>query len=406
MLGRPVGLELRRGNLDGRGSFADHMGIPEREPSSRAEMVHALLEQVARLVPSMRDRAGELDRAARFPKEDIGALHDLGGLAAPLPTRLGGLGLGTEPTGVAGLCEMLRLLGRGNMATGRIMEGHVNAVRLAMTYGTEAQKARVGRDAAGGQLFAIWVAEAGDGVRLEGLPNAQVLNGAKSFASAVSGASRAIVTARDTDGAIRMALIEVGREPRVEPLADPPQGMRATATGRVVFDAFPVSGEALLGASGDYLREPEFSAGAWRNYAVALGGLETLVDELRAQLAGRGRDTDPHQRARMGRVLISAETAALWVRKAALIAEGDGIEPGDRSGYVNLARVAVETAGLDAIRLVQQSLGLAAFMPPNPVERLARDLATWLRQPLLDQGLVDGAARFTDRELPRTDRIA
>ena len=44
-------------------------------------------------------------------------------------------------------------------------------------------------------------------------------------------------------------------------------------------------------APGDYLREPDFSAGAWRGSAVASGGLRSLVDlaaeTLRAQATRR-----------------------------------------------------------------------------------------------------------------------
>ena len=44
--------------------------------------------------------------------------------------------------------------------------------------------------------------------------------------------------------------------------------------------------------------------------------------------------------------------------------------------YAGLARIAVEAACLDAMRLVQRSLGLAAFRRGNPVERVCRDLGT------------------------------
>ena len=62
--------------------------------------------------------------------------------------------------------------------------------------------------------------------------------------------------------------------------------------------------------------------------------------------------------------------------------------------YVNLARTAVETACLDALRHIQRSLGLSAFMQGSRAERIARDLATYLRQPAPDEALVEAAGYF------------
>ena len=67
-----------------------------------------------------------------------------------------------------------------------------------------------------------------------------------------------------------------------------------------------------------------------------------------------------------------------------------------RSPTVNLARVAVEQACLDAMRQVQRGLGLAAFLAPHPAERLMRDLATYLRQPAPDAVLTEAAAYFLE----------
>lgn len=360
-----------------------------------------LLADVARCVPAMRSRAAELDRRASIPADDLDALRMAGCLAAPVPARLGGLGIGTEPAGAGAALALLRGLGRGNLSVGRIVEGHINALRLVMIYGNEAQRHRAADEALDGHLFALWIAE-GEKLRLTGAPPRRVLAGVKTFGSAVGAATRAMVTAADEAGQSWMVMIgthDAGVS--TEALAQPPQGMRSAGTGRIVFHDSPVPPGALLGVPGDYLREPEFSAGAWRASAVALGGLDALIEEARAQLLARGRDADPHQLARMGHALIAQETASLWMRKAAVIADGAAGEPADRNAYVNLARTAVETACLDAMRLVQRSLGLAAFVPPNPIERLARDLGTFLRQPMPDQALTDGAARYIRHDLPR-----
>ncbi len=344
-----------------------------------------LSAQVAALVPAMQERAGLLDRDAAFPAEDMAAIASSGGLLAPFPLAAGGLGLGTSPTGAHGLLHLLRSLGRGNLSVGRVFEAHVNAVRLLVRYGTEAHIRSGADDAARGHLFALWVTDpAQDGLRASD----GVLRGSKEFCSAAGHATRAVVTATAGEGEPRLMLVDV-TSAQVTPLPGALLGMHAAVTGRVRFDG--LRGVAF-GAPGDYLREPDLSTGAWRTSAVTLGGLEALAAVARAQLAARGRHADPHQQARMGHVLIAEETARLWMHAAAARAEDTDADPAAAVAYVNLARLAVERACLDTIELVQRSLGLAAFLRPNPVERLCRDLATYLRQPAGDMVLTEAAA--------------
>jgi hypothetical protein len=61
---------------------------------------------------------------------------------------------------------------------------------------------------------------------------------------------------------------------------------------------------------------------------------------------------------------------------------------------VVLGRIAVETACLDAMQLIQRSLGLSSFRQGTPVERICRDLSTYLRQPAPDEVLTEAAAWF------------
>ena len=55
-------------------------------------------------------------------------------------------------------------------------------------------------------------------------------------------------------------------------------GMRASATGTVAFDGIAVTDDEILGAWGDYHRQPIFSGGAWRFAAVQIGGIEAVFD--------------------------------------------------------------------------------------------------------------------------------
>jgi alkylation response protein AidB-like acyl-CoA dehydrogenase len=345
----------------------------------------ALVDRVRDLVPWMQQRAPALDDAASFPADEIAALRDAGALAVPLPIEHGGDALG----------DLLMQLGRGNLSVGRIVEAHVNARHLIARYGTARQKAQVAADLAAGHLFALWVTDPPtNGLRMATTSDGIRLNGGKMFCSAAGFATRAVVTAADERGGSCMLVLPLDIGERVRSLEAPLQGMRAAVTGVVDFTGCSVAAGARLGAAGDYLREPDFSTGAWRSSAVAAGGLQSITEHAQAQLTAAGRMGDPHQLQRMGMAQIACETSRLWSREVASVAEDPATGPAHAVAYTGLARIAVETACLEAMTLVQRSLGIAAFRRGNPVERICRDLATYLRQPAPDAVLTEAAAHF------------
>jgi alkylation response protein AidB-like acyl-CoA dehydrogenase len=167
--------------------------------------------------------------------------------------------------------------------------------------------------------------------------------------------------------------------------------MRASVTGTVLFTGLMIDDEDMLGESGDYHREPDFSGGAWRFAAVQIGGMEALLMGLRDHLVRADRGGDPYQSARLGESAIAVETARLWIERAAGLFEQGQLDPASLVAYVNLARTAVERAALDLLELVHRSVGLRAFLRPNAIERFSRDLATYLPHPVPDRALVKGA---------------
>ena len=346
-----------------------------------------MLTDVVRLVPAMQARAAELDMHEEFPEQDIQALRELGVLLAPLPVRLGGFGAGTEAAGADLLIGLLNALGQGNLALGRLFEAHVNALQLIAAYGGPAQVERAAADVRNGHLFGLWVTDAvAGGLTLDG----GTLRGSKGPCSGAGNVTRAVVTVSTTTGT-RLAMVDVGASITVEPMRGVLQGMRAATNGIVHFDGAALSPDALIGQPGDYLREPYLSCGAWRTTAVTSGGLDALIAATGSQLVRKGHQDALLQQDRFGRMLIAQETARLWTMAAAHRAESGRGSVADRVAYVNLARIAVEAACLDAMRLAQRALGLAAFVRPNPVERVLRDLAVYLRQPAPDAVLTEAA---------------
>jgi len=279
------------------------------------------------------------------------------------------------------------------MAAGRLFEGHVNAIRLIHLDGTPPQLRRATADALDGHVFAIWNTEAAPGVRREG----DLLSGRKINCSATGTATRAVITVDAT----RMLIVRLRPGERSGAMPGRLHGMRDTHPGWIDFDRYAPEAEDWLGSDGDYLREPEFSAGAWRTLAVLAGGIAALSAELRSQLRTRGRDAAPWQAARIADALIAEETAHSWAQTCARLLDDPGVGAEDTLAYIKLARRAVEAAGMALIDLVQRSLGLAAMVEGNVAERMMRDLATYLRQPALDESLAEAAAWFVARGLPR-----
>lgn len=355
----------------------DHVAVP----------VSDLPAELAAAVPVMQARAAELDRDEAFPADDIALLRDLGLLIAPLPHRLGGRGAGTEPAGADLLLNSLRTVGRGNLAVGRLFEAHVNALKLIVDYGTPEQAEAAAADAHAGRLFGVWVTDA-PGSELAWTDG--VLRGSKGPCSGAGYLPRALVTVATPDGT-RMAVLHLDRGEVVRPMRGLLHGMKASVNGWVGFDGVELAADALIGRPGDYLREPQLSTGAWRTMAVTLGGLEALVGLVGQQLRQKGRHGDALQQSRFGEMLIAQETALLWTQAAARCAEAGTAPVADQVAYVNLARIAVEGACLDAMRLAQRSIGFGAYLTTNPMERVLRDLSVYLRQPAPDAVLTEAA---------------
>jgi alkylation response protein AidB-like acyl-CoA dehydrogenase len=355
-------------------------------------ILEGLLRDIEALLPALQKHAVHLDEAAAFPHEEFIILRERGLLTASVTQGRGGAGFGYGKTGALALLRLFVLLGQASLPIARLYEAHVNALQLIERYGAARLADEAARDAAAGHLFALWVTDSRTPVVLTPRGAGFVLEGGKAFCSGAGVATRALITAA-TESGTRMLVVRLEAGVRVLPSPVKLAGMRAAITGSVDFSGMDVAAEALLGREGDYLREPVFSAGAWRGSACALGGLSALLDLHRGEMRCRQRDADPHQRARFGQLLIAHETASLWVGKAALRGCLEDGPAEEIVAYVNLARIAVEAACLDGLRLTQRSLGLNAFIAGSPAELLCRDLATYLRQPAPDETL-DKAAEY------------
>lgn len=335
------------------------------------------------------DAAGR-DAAAAFPHAALRLLHASDLMMAPFPARLGGTGL-VEPGAVDALVSVLRLVGGGDLSVGRLYEGHVNAVALVGRYGSARQLERLAEDVRDGAMSGVWNAEGAEPAALVREGAGWGLAGRKILASGVGAVSRPLVPVL-RGGATVMTLPRLDPGERADLSRWTAQGMRSTATGTADLAGLPIGPDDIVGGDDDYRAQPTFFGGAWRFCAVQLGAIERLLDLYRADLVRLRRGDDPYQRQRVAACATAAETAALWVGQAARLVTAEARPVPEILAYVGLTRGVVERAGLDVLEAVHRGLGLGAHLRPHPVERVGRDLATYLRQPAPDGAMADAAA--------------
>lgn len=345
--------------------------------------------------------AAAIDRNGAFPVEEFELLAEAGLLAAPLQQELGGLGLGIHADVTWELLLLLKQMGRGNLAVGRIYEGHVNALQLIQTFGTNQQIAAYASDARDRhKIFGVWNAEAEDGVKICPQADGQYrLEGAKTFCSGSGFVDRPFVNGALPDGSWQMCVVPMEA---VATVSDPswwqPAGMRGTASFKVDFSGVELQADSLIGQPGDYFRQPWLTAGVMRFAAVQLGGAEALFDATRQYLRELNRTSDPYQQERLGRMAIAIESGNLWLRGAAELVKtygplfgGDPNHHNEQASkliaYTNMARTAIEQICMDVMQLCQRSVGTRGLLPPHPMERIIRDLTLYLRQPVFDAAL-------------------
>ena len=324
------------------------------------------------------------DDSGEFPKRALQLLAECGCLRAVLPQTYGGLGLGWRGESRQILFDVLRAVGGIHLSAARLLEGHINAFQLLWLYGTDEQRKAVCEYVGSGNLLGVWNAPSRRGeleLRDDG-PGQFRLSGHKAYASGAGSISRPLVTARHQ----RLGLVMVWPSIvySVGPAAEwTMQGMRSSMTLSVKFDG-RVSDDDIFGAADDYHRQPVFSGGAWRFLAAQLGAGERMVEEMRQLLLASKRTADPHQLVRMAACRVSLQGARLWIDAASAKNFDTLAESGEVVQCANEARVVVERHLLDVMENVQRSVGLQAFSRACPIERVARDLATYLRQPAPD----------------------
>ena len=115
--------ESAPGSRDGDGSGT----LDGTRAGSAAQLLEGMRERVSAIASA---HAAEVDRQARFPRETLGALRQLGALAAAVPRELGGVGCGMRE-----LATQCALLAQGCAASAMILAMHHIQVACLVRHG-------------------------------------------------------------------------------------------------------------------------------------------------------------------------------------------------------------------------------------------------------------------------------
>jgi alkylation response protein AidB-like acyl-CoA dehydrogenase len=274
----------------------------------------------------------------------------------------------------------LAALGRADLAVGRLVEGHVDALWILH---------EGGREPVPGAVYGVWASASG-GTGLTAVANGHTggtgwsVNGTMRYCSGAGFVDRALVVVSAPDGKRLVDLdVRAAQAPGGSLIRDddswPAVGMDVTGSVDIAVRDLGVSAGDAVGGPGFYLDRPGFAAGGVGVAAVWLGGAAGVLDDLVRTLApGRA---SAHQLAHLGALAATLTTAdALLAELAERI---DATDPAGRSlpaGDAGAARSAVELAVEDVLHRAPRVSG------PTPLCRDARfahrlaDLAVYVRQ--------------------------
>jgi alkylation response protein AidB-like acyl-CoA dehydrogenase len=331
----------------------------------------------------------------RFPAEPLALLAEAGALAFNATS-----GAGAPRPPAAGEIGLVRRVAAADGSVGRIFDGHLNAVERIIVQAPADVRDRELRAVIAGELLAgVW---GGDPAPGEGPPAAviataggEVLRGVKTFCSGAGGLHRALVLARDPDGAPPISVwVDLTDQRRVE--VDETwyrsRGLVASVSHRVLFHDAPVI--ARLGPPGAISAQPWFGRDALRTAASWAGMADTAVAAALRGLAARPR-TGELEALAAGRIIGAQRTIDVWLDAAARTMDA---APGDLPAIALHGRAAIAGACRTLLDEAARACGSRPFARADDLDRARRDLEVFLLQHRLDPLVARaGAAALQER---------
>lgn len=213
---------------------------------------HKLIRETARawVKKEVTPIVEEACQNAKFPKQWIKGLAEVGAFGPYIPAEYGGAGLDQISYGI-----IMQELERGDSGLRSTASVQSSLVMFPIyTYGTEEQKRKyLPKLAAGDMMGCFGLTEPDHGSNPGGMitnikdkGDHYLLNGAKMWISNAPFADIAVVWAKDEAGDIRGMVVERGWSGFTTPETHGKWSLRASATGELVFDNVKVPKENLF----------------------------------------------------------------------------------------------------------------------------------------------------------------
>ena len=337
-------------------------------PFAIGDCARAALREAARC----EDRTGTLARSSAI-------LRELGWFVAALPGASGGSDLGRGGRHAKQSVDRMIALTEVNLSLARVFEGHVNAVGLVAHYADDAVRQMLADAVEADAIVGVWGADGADPVRYD--PATRRLTGGKRYASGLGILTHALITVATEEGQ-QLALADVSDPARADGGAWQMAGMRASASGSYDFGGMGHDRVAFVGPANVFTREPHFLGGVWRIATLTLGATFGLIEASREALGARDRLDHPAQIGRLGPLVWQGLALREMVTRTSAFVEGpEGTADPERAAAAAIGcRLMAEDLGQSAIAAVERSIGLPHFEAASETGRIARDLATYMRQ--------------------------
>ncbi|WP_203727531.1 acyl-CoA dehydrogenase [Paractinoplanes durhamensis] len=261
----------------------------------------------------------------------------------------------------------LTALGRADLVTCRLAEGHVDAVAIRAELGDLDQDQN-----RSGERWGVWAA-APSSVRAEHGPHGWRLTGDRPWCSGAAWCTDALVTAAADDG-IRLFAVRT-EHPHATPLDGtwPAIGMAGSDSRTIRFTDAPAR---PVGDPGAYVDRPGFWHGGVGVAACWFGGALGVADTLLS--AARRKDPGPHALAHLGAVDVALGAARAVLDEAAARIDAD--PKADAHRLALRVRATVEATATEVLDRVGRALGAGPLCRDPDHARRVADLTVYLRQ--------------------------
>ncbi|MFD1338208.1 acyl-CoA dehydrogenase [Microbacterium lemovicicum] len=275
---------------------------------------------------------------------------------------------------VAAVWETLAVVASRDVAAARILEPHVDALRILHE---AAQQGIAGpADVPDAATWGVFAAE-GSGMRVTARRDGDRwrLDGTKPWCSLAGRLSHALVTAwvddDDSRGLFAVSLGDAGVHAHGGPWHS--HGFPDIVSAPVDFDDVPA---AAIGDPGWYLARPGFARGGMGVAACWWGGASALLTPLCTAAAADRAD-------QLSLVHLGRADAALWAARAVLVEAADVIDGGaevDERLLAARVRATVSEAAQLALDEADEALGPLPLVADVAHARRTADLRIYLRQ--------------------------